>query len=88
MRQPLSATELRELIYAKYGKTYDYMDKLDGVAYLVGALGQTDKVRAFLKAPARSQKGMPPRPVVGTAISIRFDLEPGVVEEWFGNGYQ
>ncbi|GLC47100.1 hypothetical protein PLESTB_000435900 [Pleodorina starrii] len=122
MRTPLSAEELRRLIYTKYGKTYDvsfvrrdipgktfvclnimwnhleqrsfklteqqYMEKLDGVAYLVGALGQTDKVRAFLKEPARSQKGLPPRPVVGTAISIRFDLEPGVIEEWFGNGYQ
>ncbi|GIL92528.1 hypothetical protein Vretifemale_20045 [Volvox reticuliferus] len=122
MRKPLSAQELRQLIYTKYGKTYDvsfvrrdipgktfvclnimwnhleqrsfklseqqYMEKLDGVAYLVGALGQTDKVRAFLKEPARSQKGLPPRPVVGTAISIRFDLEPGVISEWFGNGYQ
>ncbi|GIL51746.1 hypothetical protein Vafri_7671 [Volvox africanus] len=122
MRKPLSAQELRQLIFTKYGKTYDvsfvrrdipgktfvclnimwnhleqrsfklteqqYMEKLDGVAYLVGALGQTDKVRAFLKEPARSQKGLPPRPVVGTAISIRFDLEDGVIEEWFGNGYQ
>ncbi|GLI69234.1 hypothetical protein VaNZ11_013809 [Volvox africanus] len=122
MRKPLSAQELRQLIFTKYGKTYDvsfvrrdipgktfvclnimwshleqrsfklteqqYMEKLDGVAYLVGALGQTDKVRAFLKEPARSQKGLPPRPVVGTAISIRFDLEAGVIEEWFGNGYQ
>ncbi|EFJ48650.1 hypothetical protein VOLCADRAFT_90835 [Volvox carteri f. nagariensis] len=122
MRTLLSAQELRQLIFTKYGKTYDvsfvrrdipgktfvclnimwnhleqrsfklteqqYMEKLDGVAYLVGALGQTDKVRAFLKEPARSQKGLPPRPVVGTAISIRFDLEPGVIEEWFGNGYQ
>ncbi|KAG2433568.1 hypothetical protein HYH02_012685 [Chlamydomonas schloesseri] len=65
-----------------------YMEKLDGVVYLIGALGQTDKVRAFLKEPARSQKGLPARPVVGTAIFIRFDLEPSVVEEWFGKGYQ
>ncbi len=48
-----------------------YMDKLDGVAYLIGALGQTDRVRAFLKERARSQKGLPPRPVVGTAVSVR-----------------
>lgn len=122
MRQPLTAAELRQLIYSKYGKTYDvsfvrrdipgktfvclnimwthleqrsfklteeqYMDKLDGVAYLIGALGQTDRVRAFLKERARSQKGLPPRPVVGTAISIRFDLEQSVIEEWFGKGYQ
>ncbi|PNH04303.1 hypothetical protein TSOC_009553, partial [Tetrabaena socialis] len=65
-----------------------YMEKMEGAAYLVGALGQTDKVRAFLQEPARSQKGLPPRPVVGTAITIRFDLEPSVIAEWFGEGYQ
>ncbi|GFR40741.1 hypothetical protein Agub_g1351, partial [Astrephomene gubernaculifera] len=122
MRQPLTGAELRELIYTKYGKTYDvsfvrrdipgktfvclnimwshleqrsfklteqqYMEKLDGVAYLLGALGQTNVVRAFLREKARSQKGLPARPVVGTAVSIRFDLEQGVIEEWFGKGYQ
>eukprot|EP00775_Hariotina_reticulata_P001439 gene1439-1780_t len=64
-----------------------YMDKLDGVAALVNALGQTNKVRAFLQAPAKSQKGLPRRPVVGTAISIRFDLQQSVIDEWFGQGY-
>jgi hypothetical protein len=64
-----------------------YMEKLDGVATLVNLLGQTDKVRAFLKAPAKSQKGLPARPVVGTAVSIRFDLPDAVIQEWFGQGY-
>ena len=64
-----------------------YMDKLDSIAMLVNRLGQTDKVRAFLKAPAKSHKGLPPRPVVGTAISIRFNLDDAVIEEWFGLGY-
>jgi hypothetical protein len=41
-------------------------------------------VRTFLQAPAKSMKGLPRRPVVGTAISIRLDLEQAVVDEWFG----
>ncbi|KAG2498067.1 hypothetical protein HYH03_003827 [Edaphochlamys debaryana] len=122
MRQPLTADELRRLIFEKYNKTYDvsivrrdlpgrsfvsmnimwthleqrsfkmteaqYMDKLDSVAFLVGALGQADKVRAFLKERAKSHNGLPPRPVMGSAITIRFDLEQSVIEEWFGAGYQ
>jgi hypothetical protein len=54
---------------------------------MVNVLGQTDKVREFLRQPARSQNGMPPRPVVGTAISIRLDLDQRTVEEFFGRGY-
>lgn len=46
-----------------------YMEKIDSIAYLVNVLGQTEKVRSFLAAPAKSQKGLPPRPVVGTAVS-------------------
>ena len=65
-----------------------YDEKLEGVAALVNALGQTAKVRAFLQAPAKSQRGLPRRPVVGTAISIQLDLTPAQVEEWFGAGYQ
>ncbi|KAF6258579.1 hypothetical protein COO60DRAFT_1518042 [Scenedesmus sp. NREL 46B-D3] len=64
-----------------------YTEKLEGVAAMVNVLGQTDKVRAFLNAPAKSQKGLPRRPVVGTAISIRFDLDQAVIDEWFGRGY-
>jgi len=45
------------------------------------------QVRAFLKAPARSMKGLPRRPVVGTAISIRLDLDKAQISEWFGQGY-
>lgn len=120
-RSPLTGTELRELVYTKYGKTYDlsfvrrdipgktfvclnvmwthleqksfkmteeqYSEKLDSIAYLVNVLGQTDKVRGFLRQRARSEKGLPRRPVVGTAISIQLDLEPSIIEEWFGTGY-
>lgn len=45
------------------------------------------QVRAFLKAPAKSMKGLPRRPVVGTAISIRLDLDKAQISEWFGAGY-
>ena len=65
-----------------------YIEKLANTAALVNALGQTRLVRAFLAAPARSQKGMPARPVVGTAVTIRLDLDPAVIDEWFGQGYQ
>lgn len=64
-----------------------YEEKLDGVAQLVNILGQTDKVRAFMSSPAKSQKGLPRRPVVGTAISIQLDLDEAQVAEWFGAGY-
>ena len=64
-----------------------YEEKLASTAALVNALGQTALVRAFLSAPARSQKGMPARPVVGTAVTIRLDLAPAVIEEWFGSGF-
>ncbi|KAI8467626.1 MAG: hypothetical protein J3K34DRAFT_523609 [Monoraphidium minutum] len=64
-----------------------YADKIDNIAQLVNVLGQTDKVRAFLTAPARASKGLPPRPVVGTAVTIRLDLSDAQVQEWFGAGY-
>jgi hypothetical protein len=57
------------------------------VAALLNVLGRAGRVRAFMKAPARSAKGMPARPVVGTAVSLQLDLTPAVVDEWFGQGY-
>jgi len=65
-----------------------YMDKIESIAYMLNVLGQTLKVREFLGAPAKSQKGLPRRPVMGTAISIQLDLEPDVVKDFFGAGYQ
>jgi len=118
---PLGASELRALIYAKYGKTHDvsfvrrdipgkslvslnimwlhleqrsfplseraYMEKLEGVCLMLDMLGETARVRTFLGEPARARNGMPARPVVGTAVSITFELAQEVVEEWFGSGY-
>lgn len=48
-----------------------YLDKVDSVAYMVNVLGQTERVRSFLIAPARSDRGLPRRPVVGTAVRGR-----------------
>eukprot|EP00195_Chlamydomonas_chlamydogama_P015878 CAMPEP_0202911572 /NCGR_PEP_ID=MMETSP1392-20130828/55338_1 /ASSEMBLY_ACC=CAM_ASM_000868 /TAXON_ID=225041 /ORGANISM="Chlamydomonas chlamydogama, Strain SAG 11-48b" /LENGTH=289 /DNA_ID=CAMNT_0049602127 /DNA_START=104 /DNA_END=970 /DNA_ORIENTATION=- len=113
---PLTAAELRELIFTKYGKSYDmsivrrdipgkafvcvnimwshleqrsfklteeqYIEKLDSICYVVNALEQAEVVRSFLKTPAKSQKGLPPRPVVGTAISIQLNLSQATVDEW------
>lgn len=33
--------------------------------------GQADRVASFLRQPARPRKGMPSKPIVGTAISIQ-----------------
>lgn len=119
---PLTADELRKLIFTKYGKTCDmsfvrrdlpgktfvglnvmwthleqrsfqmteeqYMEKLDGVAAMLDILQRSEKVRSFLQAPARSQNGLPRRPVVGTAITIPLELDKAVIEEWFGAGFQ
>lgn len=49
-----------------------YMDKVDSVAYMVNVLGQTARVREFLSSRARSERGLPRRPVVGTAVSGVF----------------
>lgn len=42
-------------------------------------------MRKFLLEAPRSKRGLPSRPVTGNAVSIRLELEPSVVEEWFGN---
>ncbi|KAK9831869.1 hypothetical protein WJX81_004053 [Elliptochloris bilobata] len=63
----------------------EYMDKLNNIAFYLGAWGQTEVVRAFFDAPAKSRNGLPGRrPVVGNAISLRLELPAAVIEEWFG----
>ena len=61
----------------------------EGFLWLCGAprraWGQTEVVRAFFDAPAKSRNGLPGRrPVVGNAISLRLELPAAVIEEWFG----
>jgi hypothetical protein len=60
---------------------------LAGVSHVSHSIVSWLQVRAFLKAPAKSMKGLPRRPVVGTAISIRLDLDKAQISEWFGAGY-
>ncbi|KAK9810054.1 hypothetical protein WJX72_004043 [[Myrmecia] bisecta] len=62
----------------------DYVDKLETIAYYVSAWGQEETVRAFFKEKPKALRGLPARPVVGSAISIRLDLPDAVIEEWFG----
>lgn len=52
--------------------------------WLRRAFNQDQVVMDFLRQPAKSQRGLPARPVVGCAVSIRLDLPPAVIEEWFG----
>ncbi|GMH45676.1 hypothetical protein BSKO_13639 [Bryopsis sp. KO-2023] len=61
----------------------DYNEKLDGMAYLLNTWNRAEKVRKFLKAPRKSAKGLPSKPIVGCAVSIQLDLEDEVIEEWF-----
>jgi hypothetical protein len=60
-----------------------YEEKLANVAARLHVLGQTKRVRTFLQAPAKSQKGLPRRPTMGTAVSIMLDLTPAQVEAYF-----
>jgi hypothetical protein len=61
----------------------EYLDKLDGVAYLLEAWGQAARVSAFLREPARSRRGLPGTPMVGNAVSIQLEVSAGVLEEYF-----
>lgn len=62
----------------------EYMEKLDSIAYLLNTADQAHVVRTFLSAPAKSQNGMPSRPVVGTAVTIPLNVSQSTVEAWFG----
>jgi hypothetical protein len=60
-----------------------YVEKLEGVCARLHVLGRTRLVRSFLEAPAKSQKGLPRRPTMGTAVSIQLDLSPAQIEAYF-----
>ncbi|KAL4442932.1 hypothetical protein ABPG77_008423 [Micractinium sp. CCAP 211/92] len=64
----------------------EYDEKLDLVAMYLNSWGQAERVTAFLRQPARPRKGMPSKPIVGTAISIQLDLEDAVIDEFFAQG--
>jgi hypothetical protein len=60
-----------------------YEEKLEGIAARLSILGQTARVRAFLEAPAKSSKGLPRRPTMGTAVSIALDVTQAQIEAYF-----
>jgi hypothetical protein len=60
-----------------------YCEKLEAIAARLHVLGQTARVRSFLQQPAKSQKGLPRRPTMGTAVSIMLDVTPAQVEAYF-----
>ena len=48
--------------------------------------GQADRGASFLEQPARPRNGMPSKPTVGIAVSIKLDLAPSVVDDFFRQG--
>ena len=61
-----------------------YGDKCDALATALSAWGCAGAVRAFFAEPARSKRGLPGRPVVGNAVSLRLDVDFDMVAEWMG----
>jgi hypothetical protein len=61
-----------------------YRDKCEALAAALSAWGCAGAVRAFFAEKPRSKRGLPGRPVVGNAVSLRLDVEPEVVAEWLG----
>jgi hypothetical protein len=61
-----------------------YADKCDALASALTAWGCAGAVRSFFGEPPRSKRGLPGRPVVGNAVSLRLDVDPDVVAEWMG----
>lgn len=61
-----------------------YMMKLEGIASTVRMLNGEKVVRDFFARPPKPEGGLPARPVVGTAVSIRFrDTPDAVISELF-----
>eukprot|EP01025_Chloroclados_australasicus_P025839 TRINITY_DN2572_c0_g1_i4.p1 TRINITY_DN2572_c0_g1~~TRINITY_DN2572_c0_g1_i4.p1 ORF type:complete len:261 (+),score=27.97 TRINITY_DN2572_c0_g1_i4:113-895(+) len=62
-----------------------YLEKLEGIAYYLNAWGQQDTVRAALREPMKSKRGLPKKPLPGIAVSIQLDLDQSIIDEYFGN---
>jgi hypothetical protein len=62
----------------------DFKEKMDGVALALNLWDQAETVVAFLKAPVRSSRGLPSRPIVGNAVSISLELSKEQIMEWWG----
>ncbi|KAK3233425.1 hypothetical protein CYMTET_56279 [Cymbomonas tetramitiformis] len=64
-----------------------YIDKLDSVAAMLNAFDQADYTRAFFAEKPIPRRGLPSRPRVDTAVSLRLNKSPtwdnDKVEEFF-----
>lgn len=62
----------------------EFDDKMETIAYYIRAWKQEAVVRDFFSKPPRPSRGLPARPVPGSAVSIKLDVDQAMVEEWFG----
>lgn len=51
----------------------EYIEKLDSIATMLNAWSQVDYVKAFFKEPPIPRRGLPSRPRVDTAVSLRLN---------------
>eukprot|EP00892_Ulva_mutabilis_P012891 jgi/Ulvmu1/9975/UM059_0024.1 len=61
-----------------------YLDKLDSIAMLLNVWERQAYVRDFFRQKPMPKNGMPPRPIVGTAVALQLELPPDQIEEWLG----
>ena len=59
-----------------------YADRLDTVASILTAWGCAGEVRAWLREAPRPKRGLPARPVVGNAVSLRLSVDYMQAGEW------
>jgi hypothetical protein len=66
-----------------------FMDKLDSVAMALNAWGQATYIREWFRQPPAPRAGLPSRPRVDTAVTVRLNnspsWDPAVAEKWFSS---
>lgn len=73
----------QDLSQASFRLTPDqYADRLAAIASILTAWGCAGEVRAWLREPPKPKRGLPARPVVGNAVSLRLSVDYGVAGEW------
>lgn len=59
-----------------------YQDRLETIASILSAWGCAGEVRAWLAQPAKPKRGLPARPVVGNAVSLKLSVDYQTAGEW------
>jgi len=54
----------------------EYIEKLDSIAMMLNAWDQVEYTRAFFAEPPIPRRGLPSRPRVDTAVSLRLNASP------------